>query len=384
MSAKSGQRRWGHIRKLESGRFQASFVGPDLKRYNGPRPFDTKMSAEGWLARERERIMLGDETGTPWVSPTQRQARSLIRGETLADYGQRWIEQRNVKESTRRLYAAQFKTHISPALGQIAIAALTVEDVNRWHSKLLPGKDRSRSQVYGLLHAICASAVEADLLTKNPCAIKRAMNTNRKREPVLLSVAELSAVAEAIKPERFKVMVLLLCWGAMRFGEVTELRRKDVSDDCATVTISRGAYHLKSDDGGSRCMIDTTKSGKGRVVVIPPHIRSDLKHHLDTFVDPDPNALLFNTARGKCHVAQNVVRVALNEACASVGREGVTIHALRHLGGTLAAQVGGTVADVQSRLGHSTFKAAMAYQHSLSERQHEIANKLSALAESGS
>jgi hypothetical protein len=52
MSAKKDQRRWGHIRKLDSGRFQASFVGPDLRRYNGPVTFDSKMLAEGWLARE--------------------------------------------------------------------------------------------------------------------------------------------------------------------------------------------------------------------------------------------------------------------------------------------------------------------------------------------
>lgn len=376
MPAKHNHRRWGAIRKLPSGRFQASFVGPDLRRYNGPRPFPSKMLAEGWLAREYERIVLCDSNGTAWESPTQRKARTAVRGETLADYGARWIAQRNIKDSTRALYTDQFEKHIKPTIGQIAIATLTLDDVNRWHCKLLPGKPRVRSQTYGLLRAMCSSAVEADLLPKNPCAIKGAGSTNRTREPVLLTPDELTAVAVAIKPERFKAFVLISAWGAMRFGEVIELRRKDISAGCVTATVARGAYHLKG------CHVGPTKSGKSRVVVLPPHIRVDVKHHLDTFVGADPNALLFPTTRQGCHLAQNVFREAFNKACKSVGREGVNVHALRHFGATMAARVGATPAEVQARLGHSTFKAAMAYQHAADDRQHDIAAALSTMAES--
>jgi integrase len=130
-------------------------------------------------------------------------------------------------------------------------------------------------------HAVCASAVEAELLTKNPCHIKRARSTNRKREPVLLSVAELARVADAIRPERFRVLVLLSAWAAMRFGEVSELRRKDISDGCETITVSRAVTHRSGNDPASRCR-DTPKSGKTRTVVSAPHTRTDVKHHLDT------------------------------------------------------------------------------------------------------
>jgi hypothetical protein len=54
---------------------------------------------------------------------------------------------------------------------------------------------------------------------------------------VLLSVAELAAVADAIQPQRFKALVLLSAWGAVRFGEASELRRKDIGDGCETITI---------------------------------------------------------------------------------------------------------------------------------------------------
>lgn len=175
-------------------------------------------------------------------------------------------------------------------------------------------------------------------------------------------------------------MVLLSAWCAMRFGEVTELRRQDISDGCETVTVSRAVTHRRS-DAGSRCRIDTTKSGKGRTVVIPPHIRADIKHHLDTNVSAESDALLFESDRKARHASQNTFREAFNSACKSVGKQGVTPHALRHFGATMAARVGGTVAEVQARLGHSTVRTAMAYQHCTNGRDDEIANALSAIAE---
>ena len=267
--------------------------------------------------------------------------------------------------------------HIGPSLGEIGIGSLSTDDVNRWHSETLTDKPTARAHAYGLLHAICATAVENELLIKNPCQIKRAMSTNRKREPVLLSVAELKAVANAIEPQRFKALVLLSAWGALRFGEVTELRRKDFSEDCSVVTVSRGVTHH------GECVVKTPKSNKSRTVVLPPHIRTDVKHHLDTHVDWNPESLLFPAGRrSRCgHLSQNVFREALVLACRAIGREGVTHHGLRHLGATLTARAGGTVADLQTRLGHSTSRAAMLYQHSTDERQADIASALSKMAE---
>jgi integrase len=114
---------------------------------------------------------------------------------------------------------------------------------------------------------------------------------------------------------------------------------------------------------------------------VSPYLRVDIKHHLDTFVADDPEALLFPAARavgGVCHLSQNVFREAFQAACKSAGRDGVNVHALSHLGATLAARAGATLAEVQARLGHSTVGAAMAHQHSEASRQADLAVALSA------
>ena len=46
-----------------------------------------------------------------------------------------------------------------------------------------------------------------------------------------------------------------------------------------TIHVLRAATHRKG------CDIDIPTSGKGRTVVVPPHIRDDLKAHLEHYVD---------------------------------------------------------------------------------------------------
>lgn len=308
MARTKGSRGWGHIRKLPSGNLQASYIGPDLRRHTAPTTYTNskagKIRAEGWLADERTLI----EAGT-WAPPKQRAAARTVRAMTVAEYGGKWIGHRPVKPRTRLLYESQLKLHIKPKLGDIEITNLTPELVRTWYAGLGSEHKRRNSQVYGLLHAVMATAVKDGLLTANPCQIERAMNVARKREPTILAVPELATLADTV-PERLKALVLLSAWCGLRWGEVTELRRKDFENDCEVVFVRRGVTHRAGE-----CRIDTPKSGKGRAVVVPPHIRADLKHHLDTFVSKDPESLVFPPVRGGCHLNDKVFRRDRQAAC---------------------------------------------------------------------
>ena len=65
----------------------------------------------------------------------------------------------------------------------------------------------------------------------------------------------------------------------------------------------------------------------------------------------------------------------------AAGRPDLRFHDLRHTGAVLAAQTGATLAELMSRLGHSTSQAAMRYQHAAADRDAIIAQRLSALIE---
>jgi integrase len=212
----------------------------------------------------------------------------------------------------------------------------------------------------------------------NPAQIKGAAKSTRKRQPVILDVAEVGKLAAAIEPERFKAWVLISAWLGTRWGETTELRRKDCSKDCSVITIERGVVHR---DG--KCIISTPKTSEGRKVIVPPHIRDDIKHHLETYVAESPDALLFPPARGGCHLRDKVFRDSyFTPALQAIGLEKpCTMHDLRHFAGTSTARVGNLV-ETMSRLGHRSVGASLLYQSIAQGRDAEVAEALSKLVKS--
>ncbi|OBI12345.1 integrase [Mycobacterium sp. E2462] len=373
MAGKKGmrQRAWGSLRKLPSGKWQASYIGPDLARHKAPITYSTRMDAEHWLADERRRIERDE-----WVAPKVREEVQRAKSKTLGEYATEWLATRPLKPRTKIGYEATYNQRIKPKLGSVPLSALNAETVRRWHAGLGNTHTTRNAHAYGLLHAICATAVTDGLLTTQPCQIARAMNVPTKRAAVILDVDDIGKLANAIQPERLKTLVLISAWCGLRYGEVSELRRKDFAADCSTITVSRAVTHRQK-----TCNIDTPKSGKGRTVVVPPHIRDDLKHHLAYNVKKDAEAQLFPASKGGCHLNDRVFLDYFTAALKAIGREGVRVHDLRHFAGTQTARVGNLV-ETMARLGHSTVKASLIYQQIVSGRDAEVAEALSALATS--
>lgn len=175
---------------------------------------------------------------------------------------------------------------------------------------------------------------------------------------------------------RFKALVLLAGWCGLRYGEVSELRRKDFNADCSIVSVSRGVTHRQG-----QCLIGSAKTGaQERVVTIPPHIRDDVKAHLQRYVAKGDDALLFAPARGGCHLNDRVFnKDVFQKAAKDIGREDLSAHDLRRFAGTKNAAVS-SLAENMARLGHKTVDAALRYHHSQDGRDAVVAANLSANA----
>jgi len=53
------RRRFGYVRKLPSGRYQASFIGPSGLRQSAPTTFKTRTDADRWLTAVEADIARG-------------------------------------------------------------------------------------------------------------------------------------------------------------------------------------------------------------------------------------------------------------------------------------------------------------------------------------
>lgn len=368
-ASKGPRRAFGCVQSLTSGRFQASYHSPlDGRKVYAPAVFDTTKQADDWLVSVRAAINEGR-----WLSPEPGH-------DTLDYYASDWLLGRRkagtLRASTASLYAGLLDKHITPYLGRLRLAEVKPPTVRQWYAKLgTTTGPTARAQAYRLLHTIMADAVRDGAVPANPCNIRGA-GQDKHPERLALTVAELNTLAGAMPP-RWRMMVLVAGWAGLRFGELVELRRRDILTD-GKLTILRVERAAKYIDG--QWVVGPPKTAAGqRDVTLPPHLAPMLKQHLADYKIKDDDALVFPTVSGKrCY--NTLMSAMIRKARQTINRPGLHFHDLRHTGAVLTAQAGATLKELMSRLGQSTPRAAMIYQHVAQGRDAELARKLSNMA----
>ena len=359
------RRHFGTVRKLPSGRWQARYSAPDGRQHSAATTFQTKADASAWLATVQADQIRG-------VLPAPRKTASKT---TLTDYAVRWLEDRELKPSSRAQYDRLLHKVILPDLGKLPLRSITADDVKAWHARLAGTGPSQRAQAYQILSTIMASAVDDGMIPASPCRIRGAGSVPRAKTIRPATLPELETIT-AMMPERLRLLVLLSAWCALRFGESTELRRRDVDLEQGVLRIRRGVSRARGE-----YVVGTPKSAAGvRDVAVPPHLLPMLADHLEQHAQPGRDGLLFPAAGGG-HLSPSSVYVHFYPARHRAGRDDLRWHDLRHTGAVLAAATGATLAELMARLGHSSPRMALRYQHASADRDRAIAEALSRMAE---
>ncbi len=367
---KQTKRGFGQLRKLPSKRWQAFYTGPDTRLHYASSTFVSKIDAEGWLSDERRLISMG-----AWIAPKLRRAvEDAKRPITFGKYSEIWMKDRDLKPRTREHYQKLLDNQLM-AWASMSLTSIRPEKVRDWHSSQDKKAPALRAHAYGLFRTILNTAVSDSIIPANPAHIRGAGVAKKVHRTKPLTLDELAKLTAAM-PERFRPMILLSGWCALRFGELVELRRKDIDLKSAVIHVRRGATRAEG-----QIFIDTPKSEAGiRDVAIPPHLIPMLKEHLSERMSWDKESLLFPNSTGVT-LAPSTLYGAFYPARESIGRPDFHFHDLRHTAAVLAAQTGATLAELMGRLGHSTPAAAMVYQHAAQGRDAEIAKAMSAMVE---
>ena len=168
------------------------------------------------------------------------------------------------------------------------------------------------------------------------------------------------------------MLVLLAAYTTLRFGELTELRRRDVDSEAGALMVTRAVSRT---DAGLEA--DRPKSEAGiRDVTIPPFLLPDLAAHLLAYAQPGPDGLLFTAPNGG-QLYQSCMFREWDRARTGAGRADLRFHDLRHTGGTWAAEAGATTKQLMRRLGHANPAMAMLYQHATDRGDQQVAARLS-------
>ncbi len=382
--AGKGKRSFGSIRQLPSrvpgraGRWQANYTGPDGAIHKAPHTFAAKIDAEAWLTDRRREIDRG--LWSPYVDNDSEPV------PTFREYSTDWLETRMVRGKpirprTRAHYQTILDTHLLPQFGDARLDVISSDAVRTWYAKLLPGKDAMRAHCYSLLRTIMNEAVRQDIIAANPCKITGASVARRASKTKPASLDELKVLIAAMEPPRLRPMLALAAWCALRYGELVELRRRDIEfigDDEAIVHVTRQAVRV-----GGTYQVGPPKSDAGiRDVHIPPHLVPMLEDHLAKHVGKGRDALLFPAFTDPtAHMQPSAFNRRYYQARETARRQDLRFHDLRHSGAVLAAQSGATLAELMARLGHSSPAAALRYQWAAQGRDRKIAEALSKIAE---
>jgi integrase len=358
----------GTIRQLPSGRYQAKARNPQTEVYvPAPMTFDTRLDASRWLADYAHGLDDVDLSPIPTMTIP-----------TFGEYATEWLanggRRGGLKPRTHELYTSLLKRYILPTFKDRKLTRISPQDVRGWYAALDKSKTVSNRQAYGLLASIMNTAKRDRIISDTPCTIDGAHKRGRTSGVTkIATVEELTAIANAV-PDRYKAAVWLSSWCCLRQGELLELRRKDLNLLDGVVTITRGVTYVEGE-----FVVSTPKSAAGiRVVDIPPHIIDDLRHHLETHVDDDPEALLYPAADGG-HMRSSTLYKVFYPARETAGRPDLRWHDLRHTGATYFGQMGATLAEIMSRVGHADIKTTMIYQHATQTRTRALSDALSTM-----
>lgn len=357
------RRRFGSVRRLPSGAWQARYMAANGYEVQAPSTFRTKTDAERWLAAAETDLLRGHRLDTSAAQVA------------FGVYALQWLDQRgDLKITTRKGYEWMLAKFLVPDLGNVPLGRLTPTHVRTWHAHLAGRTGPSVvRQCYALLRAILNTAVQDELIVRNPCTVRGA-GVPRTAERPVATLAQVERLAEAVPP-RYRVLVLTAAWSGARWGELAGLTRDRLDLTAGRMRIDRQLVEVR----GLGLQPSTPKTAAGvRWVHLPPHLLPDLRLHLEQFVPADCTWVFCNGNGGPLRRGsfRSVWWLARDKA----GLPGFHFHDLRHTGNTLAAATGASTRELMARMGHASMRAAVLYQHATEERDAEIAQKLSDMA----
>lgn len=359
-----GRRSFGAVRKLPSGRYQASYLDPAGKRRTAPETFTAKMDADAWLALQRAAIESGSWRG--------RDDRT-----TVGEYADEWLKALQVRERTRYHYEVNLRKWIKPTFGTTPLSSVTPAMVRAWVGTFPKDTPAARANAYRVLSQVFRAAVEDGIVPDSPVRVKGAGQYTRKRDGHALRPAEVFSLAEQV-PEGRRLSILLGAFCALRPGEVLGLRRRDVDTRSGALNIRETASAVHA---GSARIGPVKTASSVRTVHYPSGLHGAVVAHLDAHTGPLATDHLFPSPRGNGQPLSYTGYLHMfGRAAEAVGLDDLKPHDLRHTGATLAAETGATTRELMARLGHTSPTVAMRYQHAAKERDKSIADALGALA----
>jgi integrase len=325
-------------------RYRVRYRKPDRSQTD-KRGFRTKRDAELYLAS----VEVAKNTGR-YIDPT----RSRV---SIEEWMGIWVASRaDLRASSLDRVNGVIRNHIVPRLGPIRLSELSRLHAQQWASDLSatqsPGSVR---KIVNVLSAALQLAVDDNRISSNP-AHRLKLPRQSKVHKRFLTHAQVIQLAEEVNRksagEGFGLIVLVLAYCGLRWGELCALRVEDFDPNRGRLDVRRTLLEVNGYFYES-----SPKSYQERSIPIPEVIMSLLVRHVET---KKPSDRVFVSSKNGAVLRNRTFRRGwFDDAATAVGIPGLTPHELRHTCASLAVSAGANVKAIQRMLGHSSAKETL-------------------------
>ena len=346
-------------------RYRVRYRKPDRSQTD-KRGFKTKHEAELFLAS----VEVAKASGR-YIDPTRARV-------TVAEWMAIYMSTRaDLRRSSLSRMEGVTRLQIVPALGAIPLAELTrlrcqqfVSQLNATHK---PGSVHKAATV---LSGAMQLAVDDGRLPGNPAARLKLPRQMKRRKKFLThqQVADLAAAVDSrAKGEGFGLLIYVLAYTGLRWGELAGLRVRDLDFERRRLNVRETMVEV-----GGYFEESAPKDYEERSIPVPEFIMSQLAVHVEGKKSDDR---VFVSARTQMPIRnQSFRRYWFNDAAAEICIPGLTPHELRHTCASLAVSVGANVKALQKMLGHASAAITLdVYADLFDEDLDSVASKLNAI-----
>ena len=293
---------------------------------------------------ERRRAQIEAElSGGTWRDPRRGEIR-------LEQWATDWIDTRHdLRATTRSRLGTSMRIQVLPKFGRTPLIKISNSAVRTWVAEMLAAglsPASVRKAVFALRQ--CLDAAIADgRLTNNPTT-KVPLPSERPKPPRFLSQSEVQDLVEAM-PDRYRALVLVGTYGGLRWGEAAGLTRANIDIRRSRLVVTSTAVEVN----GKITLGNEPKTLRSkRAVPVARAVMRQLEDHLQRFVRPDSDALVFTGSRGGPLFRGTFTRQVWRPAAIEADLPDVTFHTLRHSFVAILVAAGCNVREVSEWAGH--------------------------------
>ena len=171
-----------------------------------------------------------------------------------------------------------------------------------------------------------------------------------KRLPKTMTGTEIEALLDAVRSDKYRLIISAMYAGGMRISEACALRVGDIDSKRMVIRI-------------------VGKGDKERLTVLSGRLLAELRTYWATHRPGADDAYFFPGNTPGNHISAGSVRTVFNDAVERAGiRHKVTPHSLRHSFATHLIDMGVDVTMVKVLLGHASLRCTERYVHASTEQ----------------